>query len=94
MVKNLPANAGDLRDVDLIPGSGRFPWRRTWQPTPVFLKNFVDRGAWQVTDHGVAKSWTQLKLLRVHVHACVHTHTHTHTIFRSVILASNLKKQF
>ena len=37
MVKNLPANAGDLRDGDLIPGSGRFPWRRTWQPTPVFL---------------------------------------------------------
>ena len=27
-------NAGDL---DLIPGSGRFPWRRKWQPTPVLL---------------------------------------------------------
>ena len=34
MVKNLPANAGD---VGLIPGSGKFPWRRKWQPTPVFL---------------------------------------------------------
>ena len=37
MVKNLPANAGDVRDVASIPGSGRFPWRRAWQPTPVFL---------------------------------------------------------
>ena len=33
-VKNLPANAGDM---GLIPGSGKIPWRREWQPTPVFL---------------------------------------------------------
>ena len=32
--KNLPANAGD---VGSIPGSGKIPWRRNWQPTPVFL---------------------------------------------------------
>ena len=37
VVKNLPANAGDARDACLIPGSGRFPWRRAWQSTPVFL---------------------------------------------------------
>ena len=34
VVKNPPASAGD---PGLIPGSGRFPWRRKWQPTPVFL---------------------------------------------------------
>ena len=34
VVKHLPANAGD---VGSIPGSGRFPWRRKGQPTPVFL---------------------------------------------------------
>ena len=37
VVKNLPADAGDTRDMDLIPGLGRFPWRRKWQPTLVFL---------------------------------------------------------
>ena len=37
VVKNLPANAGDIRDVGLIPGLGRSPRRRAWQPTPVFL---------------------------------------------------------
>ena len=37
MVKNPPANAGDVRDVGSIPESGRCPWRRAWQPTPVFL---------------------------------------------------------
>ena len=36
MVKKLLANAGD-REVDLTPGLGRFPWRRAWQLTPVFL---------------------------------------------------------
>ena len=34
MVKNLPANAGDLKGLGLIPGSGKIPWRREWQPTP------------------------------------------------------------
>ena len=33
MVKNPPA----MIDVDLIPWIGKFPWRRAWQPTPVFL---------------------------------------------------------
>ena len=36
VVKNPPANAGDIREVGSIPGSGR-SWRRAWQPTPVFL---------------------------------------------------------
>ena len=37
----------------------KIPWRRKWQPTPVFLlENPMDRGAWRVPVHGVAKSWT------------------------------------
>ena len=39
-VKNLPAmqeSAHDAGDLGLIPGSGRFPWRRKWQPTTVLL---------------------------------------------------------
>ena len=37
VVKITPANAGNTGDPGSIPGSGRFPWRRKWQPTPVFL---------------------------------------------------------
>ena len=37
VVKNPPANASDLRDLCSIPESGRFPWRRAWQPTRVVL---------------------------------------------------------
>ena len=36
-IKDLPANAADIRDAGSISGSGRFPWRRAWQPTPTFL---------------------------------------------------------
>ena len=36
-VQNPPANAGDTGNAGSIPGSGRFPWRRMWLPTPVFL---------------------------------------------------------
>ena len=44
-------NAGDL---GLIPGSGRCPWRRAWQPTPVFLPGESHgQTAWWATVHGV-----------------------------------------
>ena len=37
VVKNPPANAGDVREVGSVLRLGRSPWRRKWQPTPVFL---------------------------------------------------------
>ena len=37
VVKNPPAHARDTRDARLILGVGKIPWRRAWQPTPVFL---------------------------------------------------------
>ena len=37
VVKNLPANEGDIRDAGLILGLGKIPWSRAWQPTAVFL---------------------------------------------------------
>ena len=58
MVKNLPAKAVDQSS---ILDSVRFPWSRAWQPTPVFLPGeFMDRGTWWATVHGVTKRWTRL----------------------------------
>ena len=37
MIKNLPANAGRLKRRGFDPWVGKIPWRRAWQPTPVFL---------------------------------------------------------
>ena len=57
MVKNLPLNAGDLRDVASIPGSGRFPGSGHGTPLQYsHLEKPMDRGAWQDTVHGVAES--------------------------------------
>ena len=56
MVKNLPANAGHLRDVGSIPGSGRSPGEGHGNPLQYsFMENPMDRGAWWATVPGVAK---------------------------------------
>ena len=53
MVKNLPA-VGDLAS---IPGVGRSPGEGNGYPLQCScLENYMDRGAWQATVHGVAKS--------------------------------------
>ena len=62
MVKNLPDNAGDVRDTGSIPGLGRSPGGEHGNPLQYScLENLMDRGAWWAMVHGVAKSWTQLK---------------------------------
>ena len=62
MVKNLPANAGDVRDMGSIPGSGRSPGEGNGNPLQYScLENATDRGAWRATVHRVTKSQTGLK---------------------------------
>ena len=59
MVKNLPVNAGDIRDVGSIPGLERSPGGGHGNPLQYScLENPMDRGAWQATVHSVAKSQT------------------------------------
>ena len=61
MVKNLPANAGDLRDTGSIPVR-KIPWRRKWQPASVFLPGeFHGQRSLVGYSPGVAKSQTELK---------------------------------
>ena len=64
-VKNPPANAGDVRDVGSIPGSGRSPGGEHGNPLQYScLENPMDSGTWQDIVHGVAQSRTRLKQLR------------------------------
>ena len=78
-VKNLPANAGDIRDVGSIPGLGRSPGEGNGNPLQYScLENPMDRGAWWATVHRTAKSRTQLEQLStrtqlkfIHSHSCV-----------------------
>ena len=62
--KNLPSNAGDVRDAALILGSGRSSGERHSNPLQYScLENPIDRGAWQATVHRIIQSQTQLKQL-------------------------------
>ena len=75
-VKNLPASAGDTKATDPI--TGRPPWRRKWQPTPVFLpekfhgqSSVVGCSSWSCKESDTTEP------------AHTHTHTHTHTHARA-----------
>ena len=57
VVKNLPANAGDIRDTSSIPASGRSPGGGHGNPLQYScLENPMDRGAWRADIHSVAES--------------------------------------
>ena len=56
VLKNLPAKAGDARDVGLISGSGRSTGEGSSNPLQYScLGNPMDRGAWQATVQGITK---------------------------------------
>ena len=66
VVKNLPVNAGDVRDVSSIPGSGRFPGGAHGNPLQYScLENAMDRGAWWATvqmSRRIGHDWSDLSL--------------------------------
>ena len=67
VVKNLLANARDLRDMGSIPGSRRSPGEGNDNPLQYScLENLMDRRAWRAIVYGVTKSQTQMKQLSIH----------------------------
>ena len=58
VVKNLPANEGDIRDVGMIPGLVRSPGLGDGNPLQYScLENPMDRGAWRATGYRVTQNW-------------------------------------
>ena len=67
VVKISPANAGDIRHVSSVPGSGRSPGGGHGNPLQYScLENPMERGAWWATAHRVPKTRIQLKQLSIH----------------------------
>ena len=67
MVRNLPANARDIRDQGLVPGWGRYPGGGNGNPLQYScLENPMDRVAQQTTVYRVAQSQRQLKYAQRH----------------------------
>ena len=68
MVKNLPANAGDSRDLGLSPGLGRPPGEGNGNPLQCScLGNPMGRGTWWQQSMG-SQSWTQLSTYATTLH--------------------------
>ena len=68
VVKTLPVNAGDIRDIGWIPGSGRSSGRSNGNPLQYScLENPMDRGAWRAVVYRVSKSQTRMKQLSTHM---------------------------
>ena len=66
------ANAGDVRDMNMIPGSGRSPGGDHGNSLQYFcLENSVNWGAWWASVHGVAESQIQPKQLGMHAPTCI-----------------------
>ena len=60
VVRNPPVNAGDVRDMSSIPGSGRSPGGGPGNPLQDSrLENLTDRGAWWARVHRVSQSGTR-----------------------------------
>ena len=99
VVKNPPGSAGDVRDVGLIPGSGKSPGGGNGNPLQYFyLENPMDRGTLQATVHGGYRvkhslAYRQLEnhlyiyLLSVLIciQMCICVHTHVHNFFLMVL---------
>ena len=90
MVRNPLANAGNVRDMASIPGSGRSPGERHGNPLQYScLENPTDRGAWRATFHRVAKSRTRLKQLSMHAHTPL-----SELLFNSMVTVPYFSIQF
>ena len=87
VVKNPPANAGNTRDAGLIPGLGKIPWRRTWQPTPVFFpgrsheqRSLADYSPWGRKEsdptENLLKTWHSLVSVSKFIQSWKHHHNH------------------
>ena len=86
VVKNSPANAGDMTDR-FNSWVGKITWRRQWQPSPAFLPG---KNPWTEKPGGLqsieSQSWTQLS---VWVPAPTHTHSRAHTQSQEFFLLWN-----
>ena len=81
VAKNLLANAGDIRDEGLIPGSGRSAEAANGNPLQYScLENSMDRRTWQATVHRVTNSGTWPKLLSI---KCLREHRIYHFWWKS-----------
>ena len=79
IVKNMPANAGDLGSIKTIPGLRRFPWRKECLTTPIFLpvkfhgqRSLVGYSPWGHKESDMTEQ-LKLSLSNMCTYICIHT---------------------
>ena len=83
VAKNSPADAGDIRDTGPIPGSGRSSGGGNGNPLQhSCLEKPMEGGAQRDTVHGLAKSWTRLEQLNVHMSTLLMNKDRSKRMFR------------
>ena len=83
--KEAVCNAGDIRDMGLIPGSGRSPGEGHSNPLQdSCLENTMHRGAWWATVHRVAKSQTSLKRPSTHTSIYIYNSDFSPEFYRQI----------
>ena len=91
VVKNPPANAGDIRDTGSIPGSGRSPEEgMATYPSILAWRIPVDGRTWRAIVHRVTKSRTWLKWLSMHTHSISYVYPIVHYIPRTYLTVGSL----
>ena len=91
VVKNLPANAGDIRDPGSIPGLGKSPGGGHDNPLQhSCLENPMDRGTWQAIVPRVTKSQTRLKQLSMHINGYKVSSQGNETVLKLIVMVMQL----
>ena len=92
LVKNLPGNAGDIRDMGSTPGSGRSPGEGHGSPLQYScLENLRDKGAWQATVHGVI-TVARMQHSQELLYSTVICDPETHVQFLTNVVSSELSQ--
>ena len=94
VVKNPPANAGDTRDTGSDPWVEKIPWRKKWQPSPVFLpgKSHGQRSLVGYCPLGHKES-DKTKGLSTHTHIMLHQFLQPGTVLSpAVVVLDSIKK--
>ena len=69
--KKLSAHAGDVRDTGQMPWLGKIPWRRKWQPTPIFLPG-ESHGQWSLAGYTLwGRKKSDMTEVTYHAHSVV-----------------------
>ena len=88
-------SACNVADLGSIPGLGRYPGEGNSYPLQYScLENFMDRGAWQVTVHGVTKIYMYVYIYSLYIYILSHDYPSSLTSIVNTMAETNILKRY